>query len=103
MALHQNGRRRVFSHANNNVRTTMNKIGKTSAMVLGLALSAAMPSAAQAQTSKTGVYAGVAAGQSDSQKYQCEQSSTCNKTGRAYRFFTGWQFTRVLGVEFGYT
>jgi len=81
----------------------MNKIGKASAMVLGLTLSAAMPFAAQAQASKPGVYVGVAAGQSDSQKYQCEQFSTCNKTGSAYRFFTGWQFTRVLGVEFGYT
>jgi len=81
----------------------MNKNGKTIAMIFGLALGAAMPLAASAQATKTGVYAGVGAGQSEAWDYQCDALPTCKKKGSAYKFFGGWQFSRILGVEFAYT
>src|SRR5882724_1616271 len=85
----------------------MNKNSKTIAMILGLALSAAMPLAAWAQgttpVTTPGVYAGVGAGQSEAWDYQCDALPVCKKKGSAYKFFGGWQFSRYFGVEFAYT
>lgn len=82
----------------------MKKNGKTIAAVLGFALSAALPLAAYAQSSTPGIYVGIAGGQAEPIAYDtCETHPSCKKKGSAYRFFAGWQFTRIFGVEFAYT
>jgi len=81
----------------------MNKNGKTIAIIFGLALAMVMPLAARAQAAKSGAYAGVGGGQGEAWDYQCDALPTCKKKGSAYKFFGGWQFSRVWGVEFAYT
>ncbi|MBV9189911.1 MAG: outer membrane beta-barrel protein [Betaproteobacteria bacterium] len=82
----------------------MNKNGKTIAMILGLALSAVMPFAAQAQAvaAKPGFYLGAGIGTADAWDYNCDALPTCKKKGSAYRFFGGWQFSRNFAVEATY-
>ena len=77
----------------------MKKNGNTIAVVLGLALGAAMPLAAQAQAATPGIYAGVSAGQAEAQAYDCAARSTCKNKGTVYRIFGGYQFSRNLAVE----
>jgi OOP family OmpA-OmpF porin len=82
----------------------MNENGNTIAVVLGLALGAAMPLAAHAQATMPGAYVGISAGQSEPLQYDaCDTRPTCKKKGSAYRFYGGWQFSRNLGVEVGYS
>lgn len=82
----------------------MKKNGTTIAVVLGVALGAALPLAAQAQATLPGVYVGVGAGQAEPLQYDaCDTRPTCKKKGSAYRFFGGWQFSRNFGVEVAYS
>jgi OOP family OmpA-OmpF porin len=82
----------------------MKKNGNKIAVLLGLALSAALPLAAQAQTTMPGAYVGVGAGQSEPLQYDaCDTRPVCKKKGTAYRFFGGYQFSRAWGVEIAYT
>ena len=82
----------------------MKKNSKTIAVVLGMALGAALPLAAQAQTTMPGVYAGIAAGQAEPLQYDtCDTRPTCKKKGSAYRFFGGYQFSRNFGAEVAYS
>jgi OOP family OmpA-OmpF porin len=81
----------------------MKKNGKTIAVLLGMALGAAMPLAAQAQATMPGVYVGVGAGQSEAVEYECAALPSCKPKGTAYRFFGGYQFSRNFGVEAAYT
>ena len=75
----------------------MKKNSKTIAVVLGMALGAALPLAAQAQTTLPGVYAGIGAGQAEPLQYDtCDTRPTCKKKGSAYRFFGGYQFSRSV-------
>jgi len=90
---------------NNNGGIQMNKDGTTSAVVLGLALSAVLPLAARAQTTTAtnGVYVGVGGGQSEAFDYHCDGLPQCKTKGSAYRFYTGLQFARAWAVEVAYT
>ena len=78
----------------------MKKNSKTIAVVLGMALGAALPLAAQAQTTMPGVYVGIGAGQAEPLQYDtCDTRPICKKKGSAYRAFGGYQFSRNLAVE----
>ena len=81
----------------------MNKNGKTIAMILGLLLAVAMPLAARAQGGDRGVYVGIGGGSAEPLKYDiCDTRTNCSKKGTAFKFFSGWQFSRNWAVEFGY-
>jgi OOP family OmpA-OmpF porin len=78
----------------------MNKNSKTIAVLLAVAVSAALPLAAHAQsTTSIGVYAGVDAGQAEALEYNCDPLPACKKKGTAYRLFAGYQFSRHWAVE----
>jgi OmpA-OmpF porin, OOP family len=79
------------------------KNGKTIAVILGLALSAAMPLAAHAQAATPGIYAGVSMGQSESLDYNCDPLPQCKKKGTAWKLYSGWQFHRNFAAEVGFT
>ena len=79
------------------------KNGKTIAVILGLAMSAALPLAAHAQAATPGIYAGVGIGQSESLKYDCRLFPDCKKKGTAWKLYSGWQFHRNWGAEIGFT
>ncbi|HYR35944.1 MAG TPA: outer membrane beta-barrel protein [Burkholderiales bacterium] len=81
----------------------MKKNGKHIAVILGLAIGAAMPAAAQAQATGRGVYVGVGAGQAEALEYECDLLPTCKKKGTAYKFFSGLQFHRHFAVEVAFT
>jgi len=81
----------------------MKKNGKTLAVILGLALSAALPLAVHAQAATPGIYAGVSLGQSESLKYDCRLLPDCKKKGTAWKIYSGYQFHRNWAVEFGFT
>jgi OOP family OmpA-OmpF porin len=81
----------------------MNKNGKTVAAILGLALSAALPLAAQAQAPARGGYVGVGAGQAEALEYSCDTLPACNPKGTAYKFFGGLQFHRHFALEVAYS
>ena len=56
----------------------MNKNSKTIAVLLAVAVSAALPLAAHAQsTTSIGIYAGVDAGQSEALEYNCDALPAC--------------------------
>jgi OmpA-OmpF porin, OOP family len=81
----------------------MKKNSKTIAILLGLALSAALPLAVQAQATAPGIYAGVALGQSEALEYECDAleaaGGECKKKGTAFKIFGGYQFHRNFAVE----
>jgi len=79
------------------------KNGNTIAVILGLAMSAALPLAAHAQAATPGIYAGVGIGQSESLKYDCSLFPDCKKKGTAWKLYSGWQFHRNWGAEIGFT
>src|SRR5258708_34887480 len=79
------------------------KNSKTIAVILGLAMSAALPLAAHAQAATPGIYAGVNIGQSESLKYDCSLFPDCKKKGTAWKLYSGWQFHRNWGAEIGFT
>jgi OmpA-OmpF porin, OOP family len=85
----------------------MKKNSKTIAILLGLACSAAVPLAAQAQATARGVYAGAALGQSEALEYECDALAAvggqCKPKGTAYRIFAGYQFHRNFAVEVAFT
>lgn len=63
-----------------------------------IAIAASLPATAFAQA-----YAGGSLGSSDNKDF-CNQnpSTSCDKTGTAWRIFAGYFFTRNLGAEVGY-
>jgi OOP family OmpA-OmpF porin len=78
----------------------MNKNSKTIALLLAVAVSAALPLAAHAQsTTSIGVYAGVSAGQAEAVAYDCSALPACKKKGTVYRVFGGYQFSRNWALE----
>jgi OOP family OmpA-OmpF porin len=79
------------------------KNSKTIAVILGLAMSAALPLAAHAQAATPGIYAGVGIGQSEALEYNCDFLPQCKKKGTAWKFFSGWQFHRNFAAEIGFT
>src|SRR5437879_8510623 len=77
--LSEKGRRRplFFRGHNNKGGIHMNKNSKTIAVLLAVAVSAALPLAAHAQsTTSIGIYAGVSAGQAEALAYDCSAVPT---------------------------
>jgi OOP family OmpA-OmpF porin len=81
----------------------MNKNSRTIAAILGLALSAAMPLAAQAQATGRGGYIGVGAGQGEALEYACDTLPQCHPKTTVYKFFSGLQFHRHFAIEVAYS
>jgi OOP family OmpA-OmpF porin len=81
----------------------MKKNGKTIAVILGLALSAALPLAVHAQAATPGIYVGANIGQSEALDYECDLLPGCKKKGTAWKLYGGWQFHRNFAAEIGYT
>ena len=81
----------------------MNKNGKTIAIILGLLAAVALPLAARAQGGDRGTYVGIGGGSAEPLEYDsCDLQPQCSKKGTAFKFFSGWQFSRNWAVEFGY-
>jgi OOP family OmpA-OmpF porin len=81
----------------------MKKNGKTIAVILGLALSAALPLAVHAQAATPGIYVGANIGQSEALDYECDLLPGCKKKGTAWKLYSGWQFHRNFAAEIGFT
>lgn len=69
---------------------------------LGVLLAAATAMNAAQAVEKPGIYLGVDGGQAKARKY-CDNITNCDNSDTSLRAELGFQFTRVLGLELGYT
>lgn len=69
---------------------------------VGVALAGAAAMSVAQAVEKPGIYLGIDGGQAEARKY-CDNITNCDNSGTSLRAELGFQFTRMLALELGYT